>query len=619
MARRVDAEHSGDASAAPQSEAPRPAGKPARALRKPRRRVWRVLGPVLVVVIGLLAWGGWQLWQFGSGLLGLRDVAAQAQQHVRAGDLAALPGDVDRARELAAQADAAADAPAVALAARLPWIGDDVTVARELAGVADDLGAATTSLDPLLERLAGGASPDLSMARDVLDGLGPVRTAAADAATRLDRLDLSGLVLPVGDDIARLRDALGNVGPAVDVLSPYLDAVAILTAPGAEHTWFVAMQNLGESRPSGGMIGSWLLIRSDDGTIEVLKQGLNNDLDTKHKVDYSAYLPAGYKQVWGDSLDNWRSFTLSPNFPDNARLLARTWNVRGEEHADGVLALGQGSVRLLAAATGPVTVDGRTIAAADLADYLMVGVYRDYPDAAKKDAVVTEIIAQVLGRISAGQFDLPGLFAAALDDPGADYLQLWSSDRAVQKQVRAAGLSGEFGDDPGPIATVRLADGAANKMDSFVHLGAEYRLGACTVDDGGVATRNSTFTVTLRNAAPDGLPDYVTGKGELLDGQKHPVGSTRDFVIVYTPVQAAVTSATLDGQPALVQTAWVGERQMLVVDVKLDPGASSTLELTWDEFPTDDDDKPFTLTPSIVVPPLANPAEIRVVDGSPCQ
>jgi hypothetical protein len=139
------------------------------------------------------------------------------------------------------------------------------------------------------------------------------------------------------------------------------------------------------------------------------------------------------------------------------------------------------------------------------------------------------------------------------------------------------------------------------------------------VDDGGVATRNSTFTVTLRNAVPAGLTDYVTGKGDLLDGLKHPVGSSRDFVVVYTPVQATVTSALLNGKPALVQTAWVRERQMLVVDVKLDPGATGTLTLTWDELPSDSDDRPFSLTPRIVLPPLANPAETSVVDGTPCR
>jgi hypothetical protein len=189
----------------------------------------------------------------------------------------------------------------------------------------------------------------------------------------------------------------------------------------------------------------------------------------------------------------------------------------------------------------------------------------------------------------------------------------------VQRQVEAAGVSGAFTDEPGPVASVRLADAAMNKLDSFVHLGAEYRLGACVVDDDGVATRNSTFSVALRNAVPAGLPDYVTGKGDLLDGLPHAVGSSRDFVVVYTPVQATVTSALQNGKPALVQTAWVRDRQMLVFDVKLDPGSTAAITVTWDEFPSDGEDRAFPLTPRIVLPPLANPAEIKVVDGSSCR
>lgn len=609
-----DAKHAVD-DTAPSPAASSAPTRPARA--RHRRRRWVVLSALGAVVVALVV-GGWQLWQLGSDLLGLRDAARMAQQHVQSRDMAELPADLARARALAARADADAGAPVVAFAAGLPWVGDDVNAVRELAGVANDLASASTSIDPLVARVASGGSLGLQSAAEVREAIAPVRTATAAAAVRLGRLDLSGLFPPISDNVSRLRDALGNAGPAIDRLTPYLNAVSIFSSPGGAHTWFVAMQNLGESRPSGGMIGSWLLVRTSDGEIEVLKRGVNDELDTTQKVDYSRYLPAGYRQVWGDSLDNWRSFTLSANFPDNARMLARTWNLRGEEQADGVLALGQGTVRFLAAATGAVQVGGRTIAASDLADYLTVGVYRDYPDPKAKDAAVTDVIAQILDKLSAGRFDLAGLYAAAITDPVDDYLQLWSSDRAVQKQIKAAGVSGSFTDEGGPVASVRLADGAANKMDAFVHLGAEYRLGACTVDDGGVATRHSTFTVALRNSAPDGLPDYMTGKGDLLDGQKHLVGSTRDFVIVYPPVQATVTSALSNGQPALAQSAWVGGRDMLVFDVKLEPGESTTIQIAWDEFPTDANDKPYSLTPRIVLPPLANPADISLVAGPAC-
>lgn len=591
-----------------------------RAARVHKTPLWlRVtLGSVLVVLIGVLAWGGWQLWQLGSDLLGLRDTAAQAQRHVQARDFAAFVGDVTRARELAARADVVADAPAVVFAAGLPWVGDDVTVARELAGVASDLATASTRLDPLLGRLAGGASPDLSMAGDALGAIGPIRTAAETAAAQLDRLDLTGLILPVGDDIARLRDALGNVGPAVDSLSPYLNAVAILTTPNTSHTWFVVLQNLGEARPSGGFLGGWLLVRTSGGELKVLDQGANDEL-LSHKFDYTGYLPAGYEQVWGDSMKYWQSLNMSANFPDNARLFAHAWNSHAKVKADGVLALGQGSVSLLAGAAGPVEVNGRTVAPADLSDYLKLGIYQEFSDPNAKDAALAHIVAQILDKITDAQFNVAGLFSAALDNSGADYLQLWSSDPAMQKQVRAAGLSGELTAQPGPVASVRLADAAANKLDSFMYLGAEYRLGACTVDDGGIATRSSTFTVTLRNGVPPGLPDYMTGKGDLLDGREHPIGSTRDFVVVYPPVQATVTSALVDGKPALVQTAWVAGRQMLVIDVALAPGASATIETAWEESPTDDEDRPFSLTPTIVLPPLANAAETRVVDGAACR
>ncbi len=589
-------------------------------LPTPRRRVLlRVVVPVVAVVVLVLGWAGWQLWQLASDLLGLRDVATQAQAHVKAGDLAAVTADLAHAREFAARAQSAANAPAVVWASGVPWIGDDVTVARELAGAADELGRGSAGVGPLLDRVAaGGASSVLagSQAREVI---AQVRTAADGAAARLARLDVSGLALPVGDDVVRLRDGLARVGPAVDALTPYLDAMTILTAPGEKHTWFVVMQNLGESRPSGGMIGSWLLLRTSAGRFEVLDRGSNDDLAAGGDVHYEGFLPPGYEQVFGTTMRDWRSLNMSAHFPDNARLFASAWNARGQQRADGVIALGQGTVRYLAAAAGPVQVDGRTIVPADLADYLSLGVYQDYPDPVAKDDAVAAIVAQIFSRLSGGAFNVPGIIAAAAGDQSGDRLQLWSSDRAVQRRVEAAGISGEFGDEAGPVASVRLANGAANKLDTFVHVGAEYRLGECSVDDGGVATRASTLTVTLRNSVPSGLPDYVTGKGELLDGLTHPVGATRDFVIVHAPVQATITGALVDGKPPLLQMAQVGARPMLVFDVKLDPGAGSTIVITWKEFPTDQDDVAFSLTPQIVFGPLANRADATVVEGTACR
>ena len=110
-----------------------------------------MLGPVLGLLVIVLAWGGWQLWQLGSNLLALRDVAAQAKVHVQARDLTALTSDIARARDLAAKQTQPPHAPAVAVAAGLPWVGDDVTVARELAGVAADLSAGTAGVEPLIQ------------------------------------------------------------------------------------------------------------------------------------------------------------------------------------------------------------------------------------------------------------------------------------------------------------------------------------------------------------------------------------------------------------------------------------------------------------------------------------
>jgi len=592
-----------------------PAAVPATGIVR-RHRVLLTVGVVVVVLLAVAAWTGARLYATVRGLQDLVSVAEQAKAHAQEGDTEALVDDVSRADAAARRASDAAGDLTVRWAGHLPGVGDDVRALRETAVSAAELTRAATPLATLAPRLVpqDGRAYDVTVISNTQSALQNLAIVARATSARLSDAAGDGVDSRLRSKMDQVVSGLDDVGPAVTNLDPFLRVLPLLLGDGQDHTWFVTMQNLTEARPSGGLLSAYLVLQVKDGHLKVLHEGPNDDLVAGPGVPYQA-MPAGLKELWGDSLASWASMNLSADFSDNATLIRDGWNARGEEQVDSVLALGQGTLPLLAAAVGPVTVDGKTIAPQDLEDYLTIGVYRDHADVAAKDAAVSSIITQVFDRLAAGKLDLASLVTTTAGYESGDYLQLWSSDQALQKQIVAQGMDGDLPTGLGPVASVRVVNAAGNKLDAFTQLTADYAPGACVVDDDAdTATRETTFTTTLTNDAPtSGLPDYMVGRLDVDPSQPKPaVGSNRDLVLVYLPEGATMTSARQDGEDAFVQTAQIRGRTVLLYDVEADPGQTVRLVTRWQEPAVDDDGAALDSDPRVVTQPMLRVPTVTV-------
>jgi hypothetical protein len=582
------------------------------------------------VLIAVGAWAGWQLYTLGSNAMRLAALVDTVQQHAKRGDVQALIDDLyDVHRYSVAAYNAASDPTLVALQ-QVPGVGDDLRAAREVTKVARDLTAATGTIASLAPRVAGNqvltedGRIDLTIIGTVHTAMTELSTAAAAGSQRLGSLDSASLLPQIGEPVDQLVRWLEQVPGAVDRAEPYLQLLPLLLGENDERTWFVIMQNLDEARPSGGLLASWLILHADNGLIDVVAQGTNNDLVAAGDVNYSHAMDASYQDLWGDNLSGWLSMNLSANFPDNARLMRDAWNARRDVQVDGVVSFGQGTLPYLAAAVGPVKAGEKSIAPSDLEEYLRVGVYRDYEDPDAKDAIVASLMIQVFDKLMAGNLNLGYFLDTVTGHVSADRVQMWSSDSAVQQIISAVGLTGEFQSTEGPVSTVRLVNAGGNKLDAFVDLDIAYQLGDCETDeDYGVDWRTSTMTVTLTNSVPNGLPPYMTGRLDLtaagIDPSSVELGSNRDFVVVYAPVGATIAATTVDDEPALVRYATLSRRPVAVFDIDVDPGTSRTMAVTWSEPATSSAGDPLSTTPDVVLPPLANHATLTLEPGNACR
>ncbi|WP_170207831.1 DUF4012 domain-containing protein [Rarobacter incanus] len=593
-----------------------------------RHRTGTIVTVALVAFFAFLGYSAVQYYSVARNLQDLNALVDVARAHAKDSDVDALADDLVRAHTFASRASSAADSIPVRLGEKLPGIGDDVRAIRVTSHVAADLTGSTSSLTALLPRITGtnlaggGEGFDLTLLASVRESLSSIDTAATTSAQKLKAVSTDGVNPQIKTRIDKVSSALTGIGPAVRKLEPYMDALPIILGDGGKRTWFVTMQNLTEVRPSGGLLSAYIILEADNGKLNVATQGSNDDLVAGPAVPYQGIIPAGYVDAWGsETFTNWLSMNLSANFPDNAKLIRAGWNARGETQVDSVLSLGQGTLPYLAAAVGPLSAGDKQIAPQDLTEYLTVGVYKDYSNPKEKDAVVGQMIAEMFTKLSQGQIDLASLVSTTLSQETADYLQLWSSDPIVQKDIASAGFSGEFPATPGPSSTVRVINAGGNKLDAFMHLGATYELGACTIDaDADLATRTSTFTVTITNDAPtSGLPPYMTGRLDVTDGTTPTVGSNHDYVVVYAPVDATFDSFRLNGQDAFVSRGEADGREFVVYDVELEPGETKTLTTQWDEPARDDDDRDLPTDPQIVMQPLLNEPNVKTVSQATCK
>ncbi len=441
-----------------------------------------------------------------------------------------------------------------------------------------------------------------------MNGLG---AQLAISNKQIKSIPLHGLDSRLITLIDKLTPSLDDAQTLIGQVEPLVSILPIVLSGDSERTWFVALQNLAEARGTGGIIGAYAILNIDDGAVKMTKSGSDRDLvPTRAPL---TGIPAGYQQIWGTTPYDIRSVNVSPNFPITGQFVQNEWKAVSGQDLDGVLAIGQGTVQYMLAATGPITIDGETVTAKNVVQFLSLGVYQKYPDATDKNAFVGKLVGQIFTRLQNGQFDLESLLSATAATPTSDRLLAWSNHADVEKQITAAGFDGSVPTAYGPTTAVAVNNGGGNKLEQFLHMSVDYSLGTCKSD----YLRAGTMTISLTNSAPtSGLPAYVTPR---LDGAHAPVGSNLELVSVYAPVNSGHTTATLDSKAVSGYAGVEDVLSLYVFPVELNPGQTRKLIVRWDE-PTAGPSVVDVLgsRPSVITSPSLNPIKVTTNVAKSC-
>jgi hypothetical protein len=520
-------------------------------------------------------------------LLRVSEAVTAARDAAAAGDLDGLRHHTRRAQVSAEFAQTLADAPPLAVAARLPMVGPSVQIARTIA----DLGTVSVAM------LDAVAAVDLdAVVPEVVDG-GVDLGGLADTGAFLADLPAEGLrdVLDVlrsipeddllGETIAARREAIALGENALVSIERAREAVALLPGLlGADgpRRYLLALQNSAELRGTGGFLGVLAIVEASAGRLALQPAApdadptggisLRESLEDAGRFDDPVRRPADFAARY-DRVDGGTFFgnvNLDPDLPTVAPVLLELYRSRVGEQLDGVVAVDVVALQQLLEPTGALAVpasvadpSGRIpdlIDPADLIRVLVVDAYDVFGgDNPQQNAFHAELGTAAFRQILSGGRDPVALGRAMGTALAERHVQIYATDPAEQHLLESLGVAGRLVAAAGAdLLAVTAANAGADKTD--VHVGhrisADVALTRLPGTDG--VERTARVEVEVVNPlAPLDHDQHITGTS--LPG-RHPESRVRDalnrtWFTLWTDGRTRLVGATADGAPLPVSVS----------------------------------------------------------------
>ena len=583
---------------------------------KPKRRPVRVALVFLLMLSAAAAWIVYSGVRAKGNLQRAADDVRVLQAQAESGNVAGERATLASLQREAHAARNETGGPIWRLARLTPVVGGNAAAITKVASAVDDL--AQQALPSLVET---SATLDLRAIAPHAGriNLAPIQHAqpailAADSAVQRVRdqvagISTSGLVPVVRTSVRQLRSELDSAATtassaarAVTLLPPMLGA----TQP---RTYALLFQNNAELRATGGIAGSWAIVRVDHGAVQIVKQGSAGDVNSHLSgVPVPPNVAALYTNRPGTFFQD---VDMAPSFPTDATLASDMFEQAYGIAVDGVISTDPVALARLLKATGPVQLPhGESLTASNAVSLLLSQVYQDIQDPAQEDAFFAQAANAVFSALSAGQGDAHATVEALADAASAGRLTVWSRHPDEEKLLAGTELEGALPltEPPAsPTVGVFLNDGTGAKLDYYLHETVAVT-SAASCPAGRIAFH---VLVTLTSSVPantKGLPAYVTG--EPRSGVS--LGTMGTQVVVAAPVGGSIVSATVGGARSSLGTGSESGRSDGVVFVDLAPGETKTIDIELTSADLSAGDRANGLNPQVRLTPLAAPALLRL-------
>lgn len=228
---------------------------------------------------------------------------------------------------------------------------------------------------------------------------------------------------------------------------------SVLDTHGQVRTYLLLFQNDLELRPGGGFIGSFGILKIQDGRLVSLEIHDTGNFDGR----IPDTVPAPYPMAETLHVTSWkmRDSNYFPDFRDNADQAKYFYALgNGQEQFDGVVGITSGVLESILTITGPVSVDGfpgtydAKSGVLDLEYQVEQGYRTQGIDFGERKSFMSPLADAILQKVKTMTLtEKYALFKVLLEDLHSKDIQLSFTDAELQATVKKAGWDGAFDED----------------------------------------------------------------------------------------------------------------------------------------------------------------------------
>lgn len=576
----------------------------AEARSRGRRTIFIVLASVLLVVVAAVAWVVVRGLQAKAELESATLLAETVSSSLQDGDLASAREELEELGGHAATAASLTGDIVWRAAEFIPFAGPNLTAVRVSSSGVDTLVSGVASpLFELVDEVAPGDDRilDLGVLSDAKPMLAEAVSAVSSVQAELALIDTDAVVAPLASGVEKLSEVVASVAPAVAAASDAAEVLPAFLGADSARTVLVMVQNNAELRTGGGITGTFLELRADDGRIAIVSQSDSRDFDklTTPIIPVAESTTALYGDGLGQRVQN---ASMSADFDQTSRLASAWWKSYSGEEPDAVVSIDPLVLKAIVEASGPITTTAGLLDTKDFVESLLVTPYMTLDQAGQTD-LFEQVSTTAFEAVSGGEIDVLALASALADSIEEGRISVWSAHPDEQKILSGSPLAGPAarqalaGDD---AYAVYFNDSTGGKMDNFLGVSLSVGAAVCRAD----GRSDVEVVVTLTNEAPDDVLTYpaaMTGGGVFGTAP----GDIKTIITVSAPVGSFQGAVRVDEDIVNAKVLEDSGFPVSATTVVLEPGASKDVSFRFTS-PTADLVDPVVLhTPLLAAPEMS--------------
>lgn len=215
---------------------------------------------------------------------------------------------------------------------------------------------------------------------------------------------------------------------------------------GSPKTYLVLLQNNMELRPTGGFIGSFILVDVDNG--EVTAQKIYDVYDADGQMSGYVKPPEAIVKYLGEASWHLRDSNWDPDFATSAKRAEWFLDKSLNRQIDGVIGVNLEVLRTLIKSLGPLEVPdyGGSLTADNFYATIQSEVHKEFfPGSRKKSNYLTAVFNVVLTKLNTqGKDHALSLLTGILENIDSRDIQIYMNNESLQNEIIKAGIGGDL-------------------------------------------------------------------------------------------------------------------------------------------------------------------------------